>query len=522
MLSGLLSVSGGIGLFLLGMAIMTEGLRTLAGGALAAALARFTRTPYTGAVTGSLATALLQSSSATTVATIGFVGAGVMEFEQALGVLFGANIGTTVTGWLSAVLGFKLQLGKVVMPLLLAGVLVRMFGRFRFRAAGEALAGFSLVFLGIAGLQGGMAGLQGVLTPDTLPADTLVGRLLLLALGVGITLVTQSSSGGVAMVLAALNAHAITLPQGLAMVIGMDVGTTATAALATIGGTVPARRTGMAHVIYNVLTGVGAFLLLTPYRYVVEIYSSKWSAQPEYALVAFHTGFNVLGVLLILPLTRPFARLIVRLFPEHLPGFARPPDRALLADPPLAVGAVFDKSRLLASAVFDKHAAVLAGAEPEQEPTWTTLADSCAELQTYLWRIHGDARAQQPRQVAAAHALDHIERMVERGQKQERVERVRSGRLLRGKAEPLIAALRALGSGGFDDGPAVAALSHAYDDLRCQEEQLRAEAIRSAIVNQEELAETLAELDALRWLRRAAQHADRVARHLTQPGLRAP
>ena len=151
---------GGVGLFLLGMLVLTDGLQRLAGPALRRGLARFTSSPASGAAAGAVATALIQSSSATTVATIGFVGAGLLTFSQALGIIFGANIGTTITGWLVAVLGFKLDLGLIVLPLVFLGVLLKIFGRGRMQHLGWALAGFSLLFIGIDAMQQGLGPLR--------------------------------------------------------------------------------------------------------------------------------------------------------------------------------------------------------------------------------------------------------------------------------------------------------------------------------------------------------------------------
>ena len=145
----IVQVLGGLGLFLLGMIIMTEGLRELAGDMIRSALMRFTSSPVTGAATGAISTAILQSSSATTVAAVGFVGAGLMTFDSSLGIIFGANIGTTITGWLVALFGFKLKLGTIMLPLILAGAILRLFAAGRLSSTGYALAGFGLIFVGI-------------------------------------------------------------------------------------------------------------------------------------------------------------------------------------------------------------------------------------------------------------------------------------------------------------------------------------------------------------------------------------
>ena len=154
------------------------------------------------------------------------MGARVVTFPQALGVILGTKVGTTVAGWLIAVVGFKLQLGTIAQPVVLLGALMTMFGLERLRHLGWALAGFSLLFIGIDVIQDDMAPFEGSVTPDDFPPDTWFGRLQLLFIGMAITLVTQSSSAGVATALVALQTGTITFPQTAAMVIGMDMGTT--------------------------------------------------------------------------------------------------------------------------------------------------------------------------------------------------------------------------------------------------------------------------------------------------------
>ena len=185
------------------MIIMTEGLQTLAGDAMRKALVRFTHTPLSGAITGAVSTAILQSSSATTVAVVGFVGAGLMGFPESLGIIFGANIGTTLKGWLVATLGLQYQLGTIMLPLIFVGAFMRLFLHGRKAAAGYAMAGFAIIFVGIDLLQQGMSGLQGLVSPANFPPDTWFGRLQLLLLGLTATLITQSSSAGVAAALTA-------------------------------------------------------------------------------------------------------------------------------------------------------------------------------------------------------------------------------------------------------------------------------------------------------------------------------
>ena len=166
MSSEILALMGGVGLFLVGMEIMTEALRALASRHLRAFLARFTTSPLTGALTGAASTAVIQSSSATMVTVIGFVGAGLMTFPQALGVIYGANVGTTFTGWIVAMLGLKLSLGTIAQPVLLASVLASLLSTRRASRIARAVAGFSLIFIGLDIMKDAVAGFEDVLSAD--------------------------------------------------------------------------------------------------------------------------------------------------------------------------------------------------------------------------------------------------------------------------------------------------------------------------------------------------------------------
>ena len=169
-MSTMISVLGGVGLFLLGMAVMTAGLKELAGPALRMVLARAAATPLLGAFWGALATLLVQSSSATTMTTIGLVSAGLLTFPQGLGLVFGANVGTTGTGWLIALIGVRVSLTAAALPMIFVGALVKLLGRGRVSGTGAALAGFGLVLFGLTTLQQGMGGLADRLNPADLPA----------------------------------------------------------------------------------------------------------------------------------------------------------------------------------------------------------------------------------------------------------------------------------------------------------------------------------------------------------------
>lgn len=507
---------GGVGLFLLGMLILTDGLKDLAGNALRRALARFTTNPVSGAATGAVTTAIIQSSSATTVTAIGFVGAGLMTFPQALGVIFGANIGTTMTGWLVAVIGFKLKLGVAVLPLVLLGVLMKMFGRGRLKPLGWAIAGFSLLFIGIDAMQSGMAVFEGRVTPTDFPDDSLIGRLQLVLIGIAITLVTQSSSAGIATAMVALAAGTISFPQAAAMVIGMDVGTTFTAFLATIGGSTAMRQTGYAHIVYNVMTGVMAFILLGFYTDAMQgVIDSGGDAQV--ALVGFHSLFNVLGVILILPLTGRFATFITRLVPERGFSLTEKLDDRLLQDPPAAVDAAAATARAIAAELFHILADLLdphLKDDAEQERL-VTLHRALDDTRTYLNRIktEPDQTIVHPRHLAMVHAIDHLARLharcrnsnplkVRRADKRlqrlaqilERAVRERTGEPLTREAEDWLDRVRML--------------------LRRQRRSYRERLIRDASTGRIDPEQVGDRLDSVRWLHRSTYHVWRATHHL--------
>ena len=515
MTTDIIATLGGVGLFLLGKIWLTDGLRGLAGRTLREALARFTRTPLSGAVTGALTTAAIQSSSATTVTAVGFVSAGLITFPQALGVIFGANIGTTITGWLVAILGFKLQLGTLALPLVFVGALLRLFGRTRLAMLGTALAGFSLLFIGIDAMRTGMAAFEGIVTPTSFPGDSLIGRFELVLIGIAITLVTQSSSAGVATALAALGVGAISLPQAAAMVIGMDVGTTFTAALAIIGGTTATRRTGLSHVIYNVLTGIMAFLLLGPYVALIAPWLARGDSQ--IALVAFHTGFNILGVILVLPLTRPFARLVIKLVPESGPRLTRRLDQQLLNDADAATDAIAGTLEELADEQFKALVKRLRQAKTGRVdlPEPRAIAEALSETRRFIDAVpSGDPASPRTRTIIAAlHILDHLERLYHRCNQTGRLETLGHDHRLR-RLAGLMGSLAGEAAQNTDAKPMEARLDHLRRILRWQRRVFRERLLLAASARRLSSEALLARLDALRWLHRVAYHLWRIEHHL--------
>ena len=339
----LAGLAGGLGLFLLGMTMMTNGLQMAAGPALEHILAAATRTRWHALGSGILITALVQSSSAVTVATIGFVNAGLMTLAPALWVLFGANVGTTMTGWIVAFVGLKFKIEALAMPMIGLGVVLRMSGGGSRRGpVGDALAGFGLLFVGISMLQQTFTGFAGqIAIPQGDGALSVMTQVLVGAL---LTVLMQSSSASMAIALTAAQSGLLSPQSAAAVVIGANIGTTVTAVLAAVGATPNARRAASAHVLFNLLTGVVALLLLP---WLIDALGAMREAlglppDPAAKLALFHTTFNLLGVMLMWPLAGLLTAWLLTRFRAREEDEAQPRhlDDNVLAVPTLALDAL--------------------------------------------------------------------------------------------------------------------------------------------------------------------------------------
>lgn len=310
----LIQTLGGLGLFILGMKMMTEGLQATAGQKIRRILEALSSNRVVGCATGAGVTAIVQSSSATTVMLIGFASAGIMTLEQAVGVVIGANIGTTITGQMIA---FKLT--KAALPAIAAGVVLKYFSKRRnWRHIGDIVLGFGLLFYGMTVMKNGLAPIksdpQFIEFFTTFNTDSIGGILLCVTMGTILTVAVQSSSATVGLTMTLAASGLLTYSTALALVLGENIGTTVTAQLSTIGSkNTEAHRTANAHTIFNVV-GVGIILLIFPwFSEVVEFVTLKLGAgsvthtvNGEFVNVARyiangHTIFNVInaGVFLI-------------------------------------------------------------------------------------------------------------------------------------------------------------------------------------------------------------------------------
>src|SRR5262245_26732570 len=415
-----ITVLGGVGLFLLGMNVMTDGLKALAGSGLRTTLRKAAATPLSGAFWGAFVTLIVQSSSATTMTTIGLVSAGLLTFSQGLGLVFGANVGTTGTGWLIALIGVRVSLTAAALPIIFIGALIMLLGRGRLSAAGAALAGFALVLYGLTTLQQGMGGLSEQLHPADLPAilgsgvrwySSLFSVLALIALGLAMTALMQSSTAAIAVTLSAYFAGAVALDQACALIIGQNIGTATSSALAAIGASSTAKRLALAYILFKLIAAVIA-LAVFPVTTPLLVRASH-TIDGVTLLAAYHTAYNVVGVAVLLPLIDQFTRFVERILPERASPLTRRLDRAALETPLAAEEAV---RRTVASALGTMCGSIGAALTARKGAVSVGEAgDALRKAQEFMSEASGppESAEEEERLTSTLHALDHASRLAE-------------------------------------------------------------------------------------------------------------
>ncbi len=508
---------GGIGMFLLGMALLTDGLKTLAGDRLRVALGRMTGNRWRAFVSGAGVTALVQSSSATTVATIGMVSAGLMTLPGAIGVIIGANVGTTSTGWIVSVLGFKLDIGAAALPMIGVGVLIKLVSRDRHAALGLAVAGFGLIFAGIDVLKDGMGEAAGRFSVEGFAAWGVWGRLALVGIGAGMTVVMQSSSAAVATTLAAMHVGAVRLEEATALVIGQNIGTTATALIASFGATAAAKRTAAAHIAFNAGTGAVAFVLAPLFVVVARAADPAGADRSEVWLAVFHTAFNVLGAALFLPFVGTFARVVRGLVRDRGAALTRRLDRSVLSVGSVAVDVGARTAREIASAVCAAARERLVG-ESRLAPPLSSITSALEELREFMRGVRTESKsADRSRHLSVLHAVDHLERLAHALGERGAASAARTGgelgemraRLV-GMLEETGAWFRSEGAGAEGSARAERASVEIAGARRAARARTLEETAEGAV--SAERAESL--LEASRWLDRVGYHVWRSAAHL--------
>lgn len=515
---------GGIGMFLMGMALLTDGVKAFAGDALRRALVKFTGTPTKAFFSGALVTAMVQSSSATTITVIGFVSAGLLTFPQSIGIVFGASLGTTGTSWIVAGLGLKVSVGFYALPLVGLGAIIRFIAHGRWRSIGMALAGFGLIFIGIEMLQEAMRGLSGVFNLARLPGAGLWGHLLTMIIGMAMTIVMQSSSAAVATVLTALHAEAINFEQAASLVIGAAVGTTVTGVLAAIGGSVPAKRTALAHILFNLATGLIAVVFLPLLLWGIAFVQRYAGLDPgAMSLAAFHTLFIGAGAAIFLPYVNRFARVIERFLPDEGPPLTKNLDATLLQAPSVALEATRRALIETATETFNLLRSGLGGGVRDvRESRTNELKHSLNSIQEFFRQIPSMAEDEPLSQlrVTQMHAIDHLARLQMRLDMPQSVRHILDDLRLR-PARDLSYDILEQGATGLMGNASTDWLTQLKQDTAELTELRRKE--RPLILQQTargDYAPTTAVelLDAMRWLDRLGYHAWRICIYLCAAG----
>ena len=317
------SLLGSLALFLFGMKTMSEGLEKFAGERLRSILAAMTKNRVMGVLTGILITALIQSSSATTVMVVSFVNAGLMTLAQSIGVIMGANIGTTVTAWIISAVGFKVNIAAFAIPLLAIGMPLIFSGKGNRKSIGEFIFGFSFLFMGLSFLQDAATEMNiGDMVAGMLahvPQDSFFTIILFVIVGALVTMIVQASAATMAitLMLFGMNIPGFGFEQAAALAMGQNIGTTITAFMASLTANTQARRAALAHMFFNVF-GVVVFLIVfypacDAVSWVVE--NCLGGGNDLFKLSAFHTAFNIINTLLLIGFVKQIEMLVCRVLP---------------------------------------------------------------------------------------------------------------------------------------------------------------------------------------------------------------
>ncbi|PCJ27673.1 MAG: Na/Pi cotransporter [Flavobacteriales bacterium] len=322
-----LKLIGALGFFIYGMKIMSEGIQKAAGGSLRRILSMMTRNRYMGVLTGFLVTCLVQSSSASTVMAVSFVNAGLLSLVESAGIMLGANIGTTITGWLVAILGFKVSMASMALPLLAFGVPMLFFKKAKIKYIGEFVVGFAILFWGLSELKHAVPDVKN--NPEVLHflgeyADMgLLSNLFFILVGTLLTIIVQSSSASMALTQTLCFSGIIPFEVAAAMILGENIGTTITAELASLAGNVHAKRSARIHSMFNII-GVTWMVLLISFTPV--LHGVSWIAEnilhvadpytaegAPMGLAIFHTTFNFLNVAIMIWFVPQLVKTAIRL-----------------------------------------------------------------------------------------------------------------------------------------------------------------------------------------------------------------
>jgi phosphate:Na+ symporter len=354
------TITAGVAILLFGMILLEEGFKVFTKGPLQNLLKKATDKLYKSITVGAFVTALIQSSSLVSVITISFISAGLISLAGGLGLIFGANIGTTATAWLVAGFGLKIKISALAMPMLVFGIIFSLQKKAPLKGMGNVLAGLGFFFLGIHYMKEGFDVFKEYIDLTQYAIPGFLGVVIYTGLGIIITTILQSSSATLALILTALAAGQIEYENALALAIGANVGTTITAILGSLGSNIAGKRLAGAHFIFNLVTGIVALALLYPLANLVNTLSDAVGIlETDYTLklALFHTIFNVLGVLLMIPFINKMEKVLLRFFKERIDKDIDEPkflNRAILEFPGTVISALVEESKYLyKNAIFE-------------------------------------------------------------------------------------------------------------------------------------------------------------------------
>lgn len=320
-------IAAGVSIFLFGMLFLEDGFKAFTGGVLEKLLQKTTDKTWKSLLFGVISTSIMQSSSLVSVITISFISAGLVTLVAGIGIIFGANIGTTTGAWLVAAFGLKVKISAYAMPMLVFGIVLSFQKSKYLKGAGAVLAGLGFLFLGIHYMKEGFEAFKDSFDLASLAVAGYPGLFLFAAIGAAATVVMQSSHATLVLILTALAASQITYENGLALAIGANVGTTITAIIGSLSANIQGRRLAGAHLIFNIVTGVVAIAFIHQFVLAVDLVSNKVGiAADNYTmkLAVFHTLFNLTGVLLMVPLIHKLSDFLIKSLPEKAKDLAEP------------------------------------------------------------------------------------------------------------------------------------------------------------------------------------------------------
>lgn len=383
-------IGAGVAIFLFGMLSMDEGFKSFTGGTLEKFLSSSTDRLWKSLSFGILATTVVQSSSLVSVVTISFLSSGLLQLTQGIGIIFGANIGTTTGAWLVSAVGLKVNISAFAMPMLMVGIVLVMQNRKTLKGLGHILTGLGFLFLGIHFMKEGFEAFRSAIDLSAYAMSGWQGLLLYTLFGVVATVIMQSSHATLVLTITALATGQINYENAIALAIGANIGTTITAIIGALGANAAGKQLAAAHLVFNGATAFFALLMLQPLIQLVDI-TSTWFGigAEEYALKLsmFHTIFNVLGVLIMLPFVKLLAKTLKRVIGEerrqelHLP-VDRPDRRTETVTPKFVTHVVMNHPDTAISAII--------------EETMRLWSNSIAVMSYALFLNRRDVESEQP------------------------------------------------------------------------------------------------------------------------------